>query len=322
MHWYDPYKSQLEMLYIEAKSIITTFPAPLNELGLLYADKFDPVNNSGHDYICTLLPFWLQEETGITDEQCRTLAHANIFLMLYFFIQDDVMDGTPSAKWKPQLAMGNLLYREGLRLLMTLFPSSSSFWVHYDRYLKEWADCVVNENSDNYFIANPIKTAGKASPLKLSVAAACSLGGRIDRIASLEQAIELVLMSLQMSDDWFDWREDFQDGSYNGLIAMLVAEREDTAPANEAIIPLPPITTHEIETEIYVNGCLNRFVAIVQKNNLLLHDMNLESPHLSSFHKHIVTSLEEIANRITMKRDLMLKGGLNYFFTMPQSIES
>lgn len=309
MDWYQKYKTQLQAIYAEAEIAIAAFPAPLHEIGLVYADKFNPVkHDDGKDYICTLLPYWMKEEAGITDEQCHSLALANVFGMLYFFIQDDVMDGTPDSGWKSKLALGNLLYSEMFRVLRELFPSHSPFWSYYDRYVTEWADCVVNENKDNYFVLQPLKTAGKAGPVKIASTGALLLGGKEERVALVEEAVDIVLMSLQMSDDWADWKEDLQDGSYNGLLAMLQADRDHA-------VVTAPLTADIVETEIYVKGCLNRYAAIAAQNDERLRSMKLASSELYDFHRYIFEHLTAAAARIDSNRELLLKGGLNYFLS-------
>jgi hypothetical protein len=135
--WYTRYTTELEQVYKEAEDRISIFPLPLNHIGLAYAEKFNPVKHEGRkDYICSLLPFWIKEASGISDSQCKSLALANVYGMLYFFIQDDLMDSTPAANWKEQLALGNLLMLEMFRILRELFPSDSQFWNYYHRYVR------------------------------------------------------------------------------------------------------------------------------------------------------------------------------------------
>jgi len=307
MEWFQKYKQQLHTVYTAAEEAIARFPAPLCELGLKYSHQFNPVDHeNGKDYICTLLPYWIKEEAGISDEQCNSLALANVFGMLYFFIQDDVMDGTPEPGWKNKLALSSLLQNEMLRVLRGLFPSDSPFWSYYSRYVTEWADCVVNENKDNYFITQPLRTAGKAGPVKIASTGALLLSGKESRVPLIEEVVDIVLMSLQMSDDWADWKEDLQDGSYNGLLAMLRAEREA-----DNITEL--LSAEQVETEIYVKGCLNRFVSAAKQNDKRLRSMQLSATELYHFHSFIVWHLSSAAERIDTNRDLLLKGGLNYF---------
>ena len=53
----------------------------------------------------------------------QTMSLANVFIMLYFFIQDDVMDSPEvQADWNEQLALSNLFYLLFLDLYRQEFP--------------------------------------------------------------------------------------------------------------------------------------------------------------------------------------------------------
>lgn len=306
MEWYDRYKKQLELIYTEAEQRIAAFPVPLNTIGLLYADKFNPVkHDSGKDYICSLLPFWVQEAAGINDEQCRKLALANVYGMLYFFIQDDVMDSTPSSNWKEQLALGNLLVLEMFAVFRELFPSESTFWQYYNRYVTTWADSVINEKNDNYFITDPLKTAGKAGPVKIACTGALLLSSRFDMITVMEEAIDITLMTLQMADDWVDWQEDLAEGSYNSLLAMITSDRQlDRQP-----------TVEEADASIYIRGCMKSYVQVACDNHNRLLAMKLDSTELVDFHAYLLNHLNQTSDSIDSNRAALHQGGFNYFFS-------
>jgi hypothetical protein len=306
MEWYNRHKQQLEYIYLEAERRIAAFPAPLNTIGLAYADKFHPVkHDKGKDYICSLLPFWIKEPAGISNEQCGRLSLANVYGMLYFFIQDDVMDSSPSTNWKENLALGNLLVLEMFSVFRELFPSNSSFWDYYHRYVTTWADSVMNEQNDDYFVNNPIRTAGKAGPVKIASTGALLLSGRDELIGKMEKAVDIVLMSLQMSDDWADWKDDLADGSYNGLLAMIAAGR----------IAQGPLTIQEIESSIYVRSCMKHYAKIAADSHRLLLSLQVEAGELIDFHAYLVNHLDQIAETIDTNRLHLLKGGLNYFLS-------
>lgn len=305
MKWYDDYKDRLKPVYDEAERIIGKFPAPLNKVGLAYADKFHPVkDNGGKDYICTLLPYWMKDAAGINDEDCDQFALINVFLMLYFFIQDDVMDEGPASDVKEKLALGNLLFMEMLRMLQRIFPSHSPFWGYFNRYVTEWADCVVNESNHDPFMTNPVSIAYKASPIKLASTGTLLLGGKFESISKVEKAVDIALMSLQLADDWVDWKKDLQEGSYNSLLAMIAAEQPSDAPITEDIV----------QTFVYVRCCLSAYADIARKHHDRLLDLHTNIDHLINFNSYIVDRLTQTAKSIESNRDLMKKGGLNYYF--------
>ncbi|WP_054026628.1 hypothetical protein [Bacillus sp. FJAT-28004] len=306
MEWFTRYIPQLESIYAQAEARIATFPTPLDSIGLVYAHKFNPVKqDSNKDYICSLLPFWMKEPSEINDSQCEALALANVYGMLYFFIQDDVMDSKPASNWKEQLALGNLLLLEMFHVFRDLFPSDSPFWGYYDHYVTNWAESVTNEDRDNYFVNNPIRTAGKAGPVKIASTGALLLAGRSELIEKMELAIDIVLMTLQMSDDYQDWKEDLAEGSYNGLLAMIAASRTSDE----------PLTEQEIENEIFIRGCLGPYVQLAMDNEYRLSDLETGSSELVAFHRYILNHLNHVNKTIESNKKLLLEGGFNYFLS-------
>lgn len=306
MEWFTRYKEQLAYVYRTAEARIALFPEPLNTIGLVYADKFNPVKQeSGKDYICSLLPYWVQEPSGINDSQCEKLALANVYGMLYFFIQDDVMDSQPASGWKEQLALGNLLMLEMFSMFRELFPSHSSFWSYYHRYVTTWAESVTNEQRDDYFIRNPLRTAGKAGPVKIACTGALLLTDRTELIEKLEHAIDIVLMTLQMADDYADWKEDLADGSYNGLLAMIASYR--TADTH--------LTEKEAENEIYIRGCMKPYIQRSIENHTNLLALDTKADELVAFHTYLMNHLIHTYETIESNKRNLIKGGFNYFLS-------
>lgn len=330
MEWYERHKPQLLNVYDTALGTIASFPPPLNELGLAYADKFHPVHkDGGKDYICTLLPFWLQQQAALSDEQCGQLALANVYGMLYFFIQDDVMDSkVASADWKLQLALGSLLQHEMLRILRELFGADSPFWRYYDGYVRTWADSVVNEGSGNYFLRNPLLIAGKASPVKISVVGAwllnastagmdadpASLSVVTERIRLAEEAVDTALMTLQMLDDWADWEDDLADGSYNGLLATIAAGWDGTAASAPTAYDVAGLTKERVEAAIYVRGCMKPYGDFALDYHARLESNPCAPSDLIAFNAYMIDSLQAIAVRLDERKRKLLGGGINLLF--------
>ncbi|MBH5320000.1 hypothetical protein I6N90_19550 [Paenibacillus sp. GSMTC-2017] len=309
MDWYEPYKKQLEAVFTSANGQIAKFPPPLNEIGLEYTLAFNPlVNDDGTDFICTLLPYWMKEAIDLSDEQCEKLVLVNIYGMLYFFIQDDVMDDKDNSKRKLLLALANLFYLNMFNLLQQLFPTNSTFWNYYERYLTTWADSVVNEGEHNFFMSDPILTAGKAGPVKIASTGALLLIGQAERIEATETAVDLALTTLQMLDDWTDWQQDMEDGSYNGLLALIASQMGEGT-------TFDMVTKAQVETQIYVYGYLNRFVEIAERNHAHLLHLQLSITPLIKYHSDLVESLRGIALKIDDNKRKLLGGGLNYMFS-------
>lgn len=220
MDWLNDYEEELRLVFQESKKIISEFPEPLNSQGMSYLEHFNVFNAESHkNYICYLLPFWLQKGCGLSAEITRQMSMGNVFFMLYFFIQDDLMDSKESSTYE-RLPLANLLYVEFLNIYRGLLPNDSSFWTSFNRYITQWADSVSNETTSDYFLNDRIKISYKASPLKLSSTAALLLSGKDSLVPQSEEMIDSVLLTLQMLDDYEDWNEDLSEGSYNCLLSL------------------------------------------------------------------------------------------------------
>lgn len=212
------------------------------------------------------------------------------------------MDNIPTAKWKEQLALGNLLLLEMFGVFRQLFPSDSPFWSYYDHYVTVWSDSVINEAGQNFFMTSPIRTAGKAGPVKIASTGALLLTGRQKQVEKLEQAIDIVLMTLQMSDDYADWKEDLAEGSYNGLLAMIAAEQNLER----------KLTEKDAENAIYIRGCMKRFAQLAAVHHEKLVALDTNAIELVDFHTYLVNHLNQQAETIDTNKRLMLSGGFNY----------
>ncbi|WP_410513678.1 hypothetical protein PaeBR_04380 [Paenibacillus sp. BR2-3] len=149
MNWFHDYEDELRLVFQGCSQIISQFPEPLNFQGLSYLSHFNVFETGSHkNYICYLLPYWLQESCRLTPGDCRQMSKGNVFLMLYFFIQDDLMD-KPITSSPSKLPLANLLYVEFLNIYRFFFPGQSSFWTYFNRYIMEWADSVSNESTQD-----------------------------------------------------------------------------------------------------------------------------------------------------------------------------
>jgi len=305
MQWYKDFENEIAQVFIESQRIIATFPPPLNTKGLSYLNTFDAhQEESSKNYICYLLPFWLKELIPLKEEDYVKLSVGNVFAMLYFFIQDDIMD-SKSTLDRDQIPLANLLHMQFLEIYRSYFPSNSPFWAYFHQYIIEWTDSVSNEHQQDYFHTNIIMTARKASPLKLSSTGALVLSGQPDLIPILSDFIDHVLITLQMSDDWIDWQDDWQDGSYNGLLSMIQAEN-----GHEGALSLD-----HIKNAIFVRGVMKRYTEIASANHTYIQKLTLKIPYLASFHETLVEHLIKDANLIEEDKLLQEKGGLYYWLS-------
>ncbi|SEI98095.1 hypothetical protein SAMN04488600_1011172 [Paenibacillus polymyxa] len=307
MEWYFAYKEELEKVFRQAEERTATFPAPFQQEGLDYLARFNPLReDSTRNYICYLLPFWLQELTGLPSETCRKLSLGNVFVMAHYLIQDDVMD-TAADNRKTQLALSQLFYTECQNIYQELFPATSPFWTYARTYVDEWAVSVVSEGAADYFQGDRNKVALKASPLKMAGTGALLLADHADLIEIVTAMTDLALLVLQMSDDWADWTEDLMEHSYNCLLSHISAERKK--PYCEGLGP------QEIQEAIYVRGALASYVNIANQAVQELETMEPTIHGLHRFAHSIAAELSEEAAEIEGGRSHLRRGGLDYWLS-------
>lgn len=307
MEWYFAYKEELEKVFRQAEERTAAFPVPFQQEGLDFLARFNPLReDSTRNYICYLLPFWLQELTGLSPETCRKLSLGNVFIMAHYFIQDDVMD-TAAGNRKMQLALSQLFYTECLSIYQDLFPATSPFWSYARTYVNEWALSVTSEGTEDYFQGERHKVALKASPLKMAGTGALLLAGHADLIQTVTHMTDLALLVLQMSDDWADWAEDLVEHSYNCLLSHISAEQK--------IAYCEGLGPQQIQEAIYVRGALASYVSIADHAVRQLDSMEPSIHDLHSFAHSIAAELGEEAAEIEGGRSHLRRGGLDYFLS-------
>ncbi|WP_409342765.1 hypothetical protein [Paenibacillus sp. MBLB4367] len=305
MRWYEDFEGDLEVVFKQAEDRVARFPAPLNRRGLAYMNGFNPLRKgSAKNYICYLLPFWLKDTAPVTIAECRALSLANVFVMLHFFVQDDLMD-TPPSDWKEQLALGGLLQQEYQDLYRELFPSASPFWAYARNLLHDWAQSVVCESDDDPFLRDPLRIAKKAAPLHMASLGALLLAKQEDSIIPVTALVDRVLVTLQMADDWADWRDDLADGSYNCLLSMIRAERQS------GVMP----AVDEVKYALYTAGALTRYAERALANREALAQSAVRVPYAEAFHESLLGHLLQDAANIEEKRRKLAAGGLHYFLS-------
>jgi hypothetical protein len=307
MEWYFAYKNELESVFRQAEERTSAFPAPFQSQGLDYLARFNPLReDSTRNYICYLLPFWLQDLTGLAPEVCRKLSLGNVFVMAHYLIQDDVMD-TAADNRKTQLALSQLFYTECLDVYRDLFPASSPFWTYARTYIGEWAVSVTSEGSEDYFQGEQHRVALKASPLKMAGTGALLLAGRADLIQTVTDMTDTALLVLQMSDDWADWTEDWEENSYNCLLSHISAEQKTAY--REGLEP------EQIQEAIYVRGTLTGYADIAGKAVHELESLEPAIPGLRMFTHSIAEELGEEAAEIETGRSHLRRGGLDFWIS-------
>ncbi len=307
MLWLSNYEEDLQQAFANADKSLSAFPPSFSQPARDFLDKFHVLKeNRSKNYICYLLPFWLQEKSSVSIADCRRIAVANIFGMMYYHLIDELMDN-PEARFKHQLPLADLVHIEFMNIYRDYFPTGSPFWSYFRKYVIEWAEAVTHENINDFFLNHPVRVAHKAAPVKLSVAAVYLLSRQEQMIPVLEDSVDTVLISLQMLDDWMDWEKDLKEGSYNCLVALIRAKNqlpEDWEPAPQ-----------EIKQAIYTEGILVDYAHQVEAHHKTLDHIHSIAPHLYDFHEFLLYNIQQAAQQIERDRELLENGGLEYWLS-------
>ncbi|MGG1519585.1 class 1 isoprenoid biosynthesis enzyme [Paenibacillus oryzisoli] len=305
--WLTKHEMSLGRVFEAVTERVRQYPAPLDQLGLSYAAKFDVgQEGSSKNYVCYLLPYWMEDVGELSSETQDKLAIANIFIMLYYFIQDDIMDSS-KGEHREKLPLANLFQMDYMAIYRELFPAFSPFWSYYETYVCEWADSVTNEGSRDDFFDDKLRIARKASPVKNASTGALLLTGQAHLIPEVTAAVELSLVTLQMLDDYADWEEDLEEGSYNCLLASIRRKLNFSR--------IDTLTVEAVKHELYVLDHADVYSEIAAAHHENLHHMSIHMDQLYEFHESLVRNLQNISQEIKEQRKQLLLGGFFHFMS-------
>lgn len=307
MNWFLAHEKDLADVFAEAEGIISAFPAPLDHLGLAYLATFDGrKEESTKNYICYLLPYWMKGISELPPESMNKLSLANVFVMLYYFIQDDIMDSA-KGEHKDKLPLANLFHMQFLSIYREMFPAGSPFWSYYETYVTEWSEAVSNEQQSDYFHHDIGKVAKKASPVKNASTGALLLTNQAHLIPVVTAAVEQTLITLQMLDDWADWEEDLEEGSYNCLLASMRKHMQLSMDST--------ITPEMVKQQLYVHDFLDFYGQIATTHHEQLLDLKISMTQMINFHDSLVQNIQKVALEIKENRKMLTLGGFYYFLS-------
>ncbi|KRE50771.1 hypothetical protein [Paenibacillus sp. Soil724D2] len=307
MNWFLAHEKELADVFAEAEGIISAFPAPLDHLGLAYLATFDGrKEESTKNYICYLLPYWMKDISDLPPESMNKLSLANVFVMLYYFIQDDIMDSA-KGEHKDKLPLANLFHMHFISIYREMFPAASPFWGNYETYIMEWSEAVSNEQQSDYFHHDISKVAKKASPVKNASTGALLLTNQAHLIPVVTAAVEQTLITLQMLDDWADWEEDLEEGSYNCLLASM--RKQLRLSTDSAISP------EMVKQQLYVHDFLDFYGQIAITHHEQLLDLQISMTQMINFHDSLVQNIQKVALEIKENRKMLASGGFYYFLS-------
>lgn len=307
MNWFLAHEKDLADVFAEAERIVSVFPAPLDQLGLTYLATFDGrKEDSTKNYICYLLPYWMKDISELPPASMNKLSLANVFVMLYYFIQDDIMDSA-KGEHKDKLPLANLFHMQFLSIYREMFPAGSPFWSYYETYITEWAEAVSNEQQSDYFHHDIGKVAKKASPVKNASTGALLLANQAHLIPVVTAAVEQTLITLQMLDDRADWEEDLEEGSYNCLLASLRKHLQLSTDST--------VSPEMVKQQLYVHDFLDMYGQIANTHHEQLLGLQISMTQMINFHDSLVQNIQKVALEIKENRKMLALGGLYYYLS-------
>lgn len=278
------FQADVEWVLETCQKRVSSYPPPLERYGREgLKSHWLPKDNSGRNSIAYLLPFWLEQAFDLDRHTCRLFAVGNAFWLLYFFLQDEVMDSSPGECKGHLLPLGNLLLLDALAPYRSSLGSTSPFWLLMRRYITEWAESVSWEREEHWGQARDfaegdlLRLARKAAPLKIPCAALALLAGREEAVAPLEEMMDNLLVTFQLADDLRDWRDDLARGIYTHFLTRVMADR--------GICPPAPLTEDDVEKSLFVGTVLDEAVdSMAQYTRQAMESISaLHAPYLKAY---------------------------------------
>lgn len=306
------FENELQQVMTYCKDILDSYPTDLKKDALLMFDKYNVLTDGNNKtFICHLLPFWLNDAFKLDKETTKKMASGNIFGMFYFLIQDAIMD-VKQGDYKGDLVpLGTLFYFNFFEMYKSIFPNNNIFWSQFRRYLDEWIYSVLWERryhwiqNNTYDVSDLKYIASKSSPIKITCFAACILSGSLEKLTLLENIIDLVMFTLQMLDDWTDWKIDMENGQSSLFLTEVMKYNKCTFRElnNECVVKA-----------VYYGEILDNILSILVENHSVIEkDIALNFPYLLGYHQMLLDSFKSIMNTLASDKRLRLDGGFIYW---------
>ncbi len=158
---------------------------------------------------------------GVSLSQLRELSVSGSFLFDSVLCFDARLDRSSPPSAGPAL-LNQALYHEAITRLHALFPSTSAFWGHFDRYYEHFARALLFEESQHRSLVHPYEEqdlemiySGKAAMAKACLAALAVLDGNEAALAPLEASHDAFYVGFQLADDLDDWQLDYERRHYS-----------------------------------------------------------------------------------------------------------
>lgn len=310
-------RSEAAKIIAEARTGADGCPEPLRTILRELIERADPSRTAGgSNYITYMLPVWAGEQAGAPASVCRDLAVGSVYMMLHYFLLDDVMDGEEmQLNSKSALAASQLLHSLFLERYSRHSAMPPQLWSDYLRHTEAWGLAAAMEKIRR---ADPLDVPGlarKSAPVKIGASAVWLESGQKERILPAEQAVELALASLQLADDWADWREDLASGEERSN-AFLTLVRQELGLTEEQ-----PLEDRMVSRAVYQDEVLERLAAIARSHRRSLSELPEAAPGLVWFQQEVLSGIEADARsaRQTAMR-LAVEGGFSHYLSNQEKV--
>ncbi|MCM3747909.1 class 1 isoprenoid biosynthesis enzyme [Paenibacillus pasadenensis] len=311
MPWsFEAAKREAGLIFAEAKEGTDRCPEPMRSVLRELIEQCDPSGREGgSNYMTYLLPLWYGEKAGIPAALSRDFAVGSVYMMLHYFLLDDVMDGEETKLGpKVALAAGQLLHTLFVERYGRHFHGEAGLWDYYRDYTEQWSSAVSQEGIRQ---AEPEDAAGlalKSAPVKIGAAAVWLAAGRPERIPAAERAVDLALASLQLADDWADWQEDLAAGEERSNAFLTLARRELGLPKELTL------TEKLVRRAIFHYDALERLGELIQAHRNSLSLLGEAPSGLTGFQHAVLSGIEADARSTQQTAsELAVQGGFSHF---------
>lgn len=196
------------------------------------------------------LPRWVGEAMGLAPETVESLVLADVYMLAFGRILDDVVDGEhqPSDHGEGHSALTmatlhHLWLSQYASLVAGVGQGAHRFWSYFRGYMSEWLSVLMQDTHPKHTFRSYEKgdwewLAWQGSPLKVCCAAACILSGREDTIPHFVSAVDDIMIAVEMLDATFDWLGDLDAGRYNCFVAYCsdIPQTEENLCANRKAV--------------------------------------------------------------------------------------
>lgn len=294
MEFFYDFYDDLKEVFEKCHKIISRYPEGLNDIGIKYLSKYNVFEeNASKNYICYLLSFWVNAECKVKKEICIKITVANTFIMLFAFIQDDLIDKEIKHEdIAKMITLGNLFFSEFMSIYREVFKNHKKIWDYYDFYMRKWSKCIIDEqaiiNSKTSLLSKKTidLVSGKAELVKIAAVGICVLAEKEKLLDIYFRAIDRILFSLQIADDYVDWKEDLKRGNPNTLLREFMDKRD--------IKSYEYIKESDVKEEIIFGTIVdNLYMALIKnshKLDLIIEDKNM---YIKEYNDGILSFIEK-----------------------------